>query len=256
MNKETVGFSKYSSKKQSSVPQQDEANSADIARCQSQLKRICKPDNASRCGALVLELLNSGREFFILDYETLVVPAKSTDKANTIALCAHHDVVPGSLGYNDNGMSLVILLNLLGRLPDSAEVVFTNGEETGLTGARNYLDKVNAHPRACVNLDVCGCFDQVYLDPMNCPEAQALSNCKCGYMPLNDGCVFEARGVPSVCFSTGPADVPFHAGIRAICSTLHNGPRDNDFELLNFSMISKVQNEVMSLLALLESRAA
>jgi hypothetical protein len=247
---------KDSMKTQSSVSQQDKANPADIAKGQSELKRICKPDSALRRMAIEQELLKRGRGFATLDDGTLVVPANTSEKANTIALCAHYDVVPGSLGYNDNGMSVVILLNMLDKLPENAEVVFTNGEETGMTGARNYLGKVNAHPRACINLDVCGCFDQVYLDPMNCPEARRLSNCKCGDMPPNDGYVFEAQGVPSVCFSTGPADVPFHAGIQAICSTLHNGPRDNDFELLNFSMIPKVQDEILKLLALLGDRAA
>ena len=240
---------------QASVSQETDANAADIARRQDELKRICKSDSALRRMAIERELRKRGRRFVRLDDGTLVVPANSADKANTIALCAHYDVVPGSLGYNDNGMSLVILLNLLDRLPDNAEVVFTNGEETGMTGARNYLDKMNVRPRACINLDVCGCFDQVYLDPMNCLEAQALSNCKCGDMPPNDGCIFEARDVPSVCFSTGPANVSFQAGIWAICATLHNGPRDNNFELLNFSMIPKVQNEVLKLLALLGNHA-
>lgn len=249
MNKETVDFAR-------NAMMDDAIPSQTIARWESELKRICKQDSASRRMAIEQELLEHGREYTKLDDGTLVVPATSTDKANTIVLCAHYDVVPGSLGYNDNGMSLVILLNLLDKLPENVEVVFTNGEETGMTGARNYLDKVNAHPRACVNLDVCGCFDQVYLDPMNCPEARTMSDCKCGDMPPNDGCIFEAKGVPSVCFSTGPSNVPFYEGILAICSTLHNGRHDNKYELLNFSMIPKVQGKVLELLALLEDRAA
>ena len=96
----------------------------------------------------------------------------------------------------------------------------------------------------CVNLDVVGCFDQVYLDTMNFFSARSLTNCKQGMMPFSDAYVFARNGIPSVCFSSGPAATDFKNGIWQICSTLHNNRNDNNLGLLNFSMIQNVSNEV------------
>ena len=55
--------------------------------------------------------------------------------------------------------------------------------------------------------------------------------------------VFARNGIPSICLSSGPADTDFRNGIWRICETLHNNHNDNNFGLLNFSMIEKVSNE-------------
>ena len=131
------------------------------------------------------------------------------------------------------------------------EVVFTNGEECGQTGAREYLKEKKDNLKACIVLDVCGCFDAIYLDPKNCQEAKELPECKKGRMPLSDADEFERNGIPVVCFSTGSADTDFQTGISHIFSTIHNNSRDNDFSLLNFDMIPKVQAKVLELIALI-----
>ena len=218
---------------------------------EEQLRRICQDTNDERRKAIERELLSMGIVYRVLDDGTLVIPARHHDRQGTVAVCAHYDVVPGSKGYNDNGMSIVIVLGMLNALPGNVEVVFTNGEEYGQTGAREYLKYANHMLKVCINLDVCGCYDDVYLDPMNCPEAKKLSGCKKGRMPHSDACIFRDNGIPSVCFSTGKADVDFQTGIRFICSTLHNGPMDNDFSLLNFEMIPKVQDKVIELIGMI-----
>ena len=212
------------------------------------LKRICQDTNEMRRDAIERELLARGVGYHVLKDGTLVIPAKKHDRKDIVAVCAHYDVVPGSKGYNDNGMSIVIVLEMLQVLPDNVEVVFTNGEESGQTGAREYLKYVNHSLRACVNLDVCGCFDAVYLDPMDCKQAKRLPGCKKGVMPPSDALAFYNEGIPSVCFSTGRSDVGFQEGIRQICQTIHRRAMDNDFSMLNFEMIPKVQGKVLELI--------
>lgn len=214
------------------------------------LKKLCQKTNSARQAALAEVLFDRGVRYENWGDMALVVPSAVE---NPIVLCAHYDVVEGSLGYNDNGMALVTVLSLLDRLPRNVEVVFTNGEEKMGLGAAYYLKHTEKHIEGCVNLDVVGCYDQIYLDPMNCVQAQTLVNCKQGQMPFNDAYVFAAANIPSVCFSSGPGNMPFRIGIMAIGSTLHNNCNDNKFELLNFEMIEKVSAEVKKALDLMSA---
>lgn len=205
------------------------------------LIRLCQKSNSARQEALSEELQSRGVRFENWADMALVVPSASE---RVVVLCAHYDAVPGSFGYNDNGMALVTALNLIYKLPYNVEVVFTNCEEQGGLGAEYYLKYTAKQVLGCVNLDVVGCFDQVYLDPMNFFPARSLTDCKQGMMPYSDACVFARNGIRSICFSSGPADTDFRNGIGQICGTLHNNRNDNNFGLLNFSMIEKVSNEV------------
>ena len=208
---------------------------------QNLLKKLCQKSNNARQSALCDELQNRAVRYENWGSMALVVPSAAE---KVIVLSAHYDAVSGSYGYNDNGMALVAALGLLYKLPYNVEFVFTNCEEQGGLGAEYYLQHTAKQIIGCVNLDVIGCFDQVYLDPMNFYAARSFNNCKQGMMPFSDAKVFAHSGIPSVCFSCGPANSSFQHGIMRICSTLHNNRNDNNFALLNFEMISKVQNEV------------
>ena len=210
-------------------------NEKELLRC------LCQQNNAARQSALENELCSLGVRYENWNNMALVVPSC---KENVIVLCAHFDAVPNSYGYNDNGMALVTVIKMLGKMPEHVEVVFTNCEEMGALGADYYLGHVKKKIIGCVNLDVVGCFDQVYLDPMNCNAARQLRDCKQGHMPPSDASAFYRRGIRSVCFSSGPSDSDFCMGIRQICSTLHNNRNDNKFEMLNFEMTDKVAAEV------------
>lgn len=205
------------------------------------LKKLCQKSNSARQAALEEELRNGGVRYENWADMALVVPS-ATEKV--IVLCAHFDAVEGSFGYNDNGMALVTALELLHKLPANVEFVFTNCEELGGRGAEYYLKHTKKQILGCVNLDVTGCFNQVYLDPMNYFAARSLTDCKQGMMPFSDAHIFARNGIRSICFSSGPADTDFRSGIWQICETLHNNRYDNNFGLLNFSMIEKVANEV------------
>ncbi len=205
------------------------------------LKKLCQKSNSARQAALEDELSFNGVRYENWNNMALVVPSTAE---KVIVLCAHYDAVPGSYGYNDNGMALVTALKMLQRLPAYVEFVFTNCEEQGGLGAEYYLAHTQKQIIGCVNLDVVGCFDQPYLDPMNCYAARNFTSCKQGMMPYSDAHIFARNGIRSVCFSSGPADTDFRSGIWQICETLHNNRYDNNFGLLNFSMIEKVANEV------------
>ena len=212
------------------------------------LIRLCQKSNVARQEALCDELQSRGIRYEKWGEMALVVPSTTN---NVVVLCAHYDVVPGSFGYNDNGMALVTALNLIHKLPYNVEVVFTNCEEQGGLGAEFYLQHTQKQVIGCVNLDVVGCFDQIYLDPMN-SAVRSLTNCRMGTMPFSDAYVFARNGIRSMCVSRGPADTDFRSGIMQICSTLHNNRNDNNFGLLNFDMISKVGNEVKKAVELMQ----
>ena len=215
------------------------------------LKRICVKSNSERQKALENELCAKGIRYENLNAMALVVPSKTERK---IVLCAHFDAVEGSYGYNDNGMALVTVLNMLGQLPSNVEAVFTNCEECGMMGAEYYIEHTDTkNIMGCINLDVVGCFDQVYLDPMNFEAARQLTNCKQGKMPICDAKVFAWGGILTVCFSSGPSATNFEDGIEEIRTTLHNNLNDNKFELLNFEMIGKVTAEVKKAINLMDA---
>lgn len=214
------------------------------------LKRLCQPTDEERAEALKAELAARNVAYGCLGDRAVVVPAK-TDEA--VVLCAHFDVVPGSCGYNDNGMSLVTILSVLERLPEFTEVVFTNGEERGFLGARYYLNYNRTRLLGCVNLDVCGFGDAVYCDPMK--SGIELPGCKTGCMPMNDGCIFSTQGVPALTLSTGPGEVPFDEGIRRIGETIHNGPLDNKLEVIDFGLPDLVGGFLLRALRAFADRA-
>lgn len=204
------------------------------------LVRICKRDFDERQQALLAEV--SKWNPIVLDGGTIVLPS---EEKSQIALVAHYDKVTGSYGYNDNGMSIVAILGLLGKLPKNVEVVFTNGEETGSTGAKEYIHKRGSDISRCVNLDVCGYGDTLYMDRMNWTKNDGVEAVT-GNMPWNDGREFKINGIESVCVSTSEG-TDFRNGIHQIWKTIHNNDLDNRLDVLNFDVLEKVRNAVEQL---------
>ncbi len=205
------------------------------------LLKLCQKTNEARLNALKAEL--GPRKRCDLDGMALVIPSK---ERNAVVIAAHFDAAAGSLGFNDNGMALVAVLSVLDHLPVNVEVVFTNGEERGFLGAQYYLEHTGKHILSCMNLDVCGFGEQIYLDPMNFPLSKEFcTGCKTGRMPSNDAAVFADRGIPAFTLSAGPGAVPFQEGIGRICETIHGGPLDNRPEILNFGLIGTVGKKIL-----------
>jgi Zn-dependent M28 family amino/carboxypeptidase len=87
-----------------------------------------------------------------------------------LALCAHHDAVPGSPGANDNAAAVGILLHLIPRLPPRiprgwrVRLLFTAAEEIDYLGARAYVEETVLDGIAGVlSLELCGIGDAVAL---------------------------------------------------------------------------------------------
>ena len=76
---------------------------------EKQLKRICQNTDEARRIAIEHELLSKHRSFRVLAEGTLVVSPKNHNTQDIISICAHYDVIEGSQGYNDNGMSIASL---------------------------------------------------------------------------------------------------------------------------------------------------
>jgi Zn-dependent M28 family amino/carboxypeptidase len=87
-----------------------------------------------------------------------------------LILIAHHDVVPGSPGANDNAAAVGILLALLDRLPALAltgmrvRLLFTGAEERAYLGARAYVRATALEGVIGVlSLELCGIGDSLVL---------------------------------------------------------------------------------------------
>jgi len=87
-----------------------------------------------------------------------------------LALCAHHDAVPGSPGANDNAAAVGVLLHLIPRLPPRiprgwrVRLLFTAAEEIDYLGARAYVEETALDGIAGVlSLELCGIGDAVAL---------------------------------------------------------------------------------------------
>jgi hypothetical protein len=208
------------------------------------LIRICQKNAMARQKALLDEILSTGRKPIELDDGTMVI---ESSERHPISLVAHFDKAYGSYGYNDNGMALVAILGMLDRLPSNVEVVFTNGEERGCVGAEKYLDSRTDKPIHCVNLDVCGFGDRVYLDRMNSTHLDGIKDVVNGCCPVNDAWRFRDRDIESTCVSTSYGD-DFNEGIRKIFDTMHNARYDNRVDILDFDILLKVRDKVMEII--------
>ncbi len=99
------------------------------------------------------------------------VPGESSDhRPPFVLLSAHYDCVPAGAGVGDNGAGVACALEIIRALVASPAkndvlVLFTDGEETGLCGARSFaLDNSNWElVGATVNLDARGSDGPVYI---------------------------------------------------------------------------------------------
>lgn len=97
----------------------------------------------------------------------LVEPADSGSQKPCLLFCAHYDATPGSPGVNDNAASLCILITLARTLRQEripARFAFFDGEETGFSGSRLYVSRLDRQTiSGVVNLDMCGYGDSLVI---------------------------------------------------------------------------------------------
>jgi hypothetical protein len=209
------------------------------------LIRICKKDNNDRRNALISELQKLNVQIENNNDSNIICRCNEND---IVVLSAHYDVVPNSFGYNDNGVSLLILLNIINRLPNNVQVIFTDMEEFGGIGADKFIKTTNKNIKGCINLDVCGIGDYIYCDNYN--NDLFPKDCKFGKMPFCDGDVFKEYNIPVLTFSTSYKDMDFREGISEIFKTIHNNERDNYIDIINFDLVENVSDKMLESISL------
>lgn len=166
----------------------------------------------------------------------IIVPAKTQE--NKISIIAHHDVFPGSFGYNDNSTGVVTLLKLQDYLKDNVELVFTDGEEQGGQGCRFYLEN-SLRPKQAINVDVVGLGNKIFFEhyggnfklPLP-PDLEYFQG-----IPFSDSYILRDFEVPSVLILTGASKGSL---IRDIFNSQHCGIYDSKIELISETMMDKV----------------
>ena len=152
---------------------------------------------------------------------TVLVPGRELPE-ETLAVGAHYDSVPFSLGSWDNGAGAVEMLALLEYLKNhpprrSVRVVLFGSEETGLMGSRAFADAHGeelARTRAMVNVDVGGSIlgkEIIFVTAEEEAEAWVRILLKeTGYeaaafrhVMSSDSAVFSDRGIPSISMGQG-----------------------------------------------------
>jgi hypothetical protein len=164
----------------------------------------------------------------------IIIPAKTQE--GKIVVFAHHDVYPGSKGYNDNSSGVVTLLRLQEDLPDNVELVITDGEEVGGQGCRYYLEncmKLKQTEFEAINLDVVGLADTLFYEVY---EGAIKSFTFPSYMkpyaniPFSDSRVMESYGIPNVLILTGKSQ---RLLIEDIWKAEHCGFNDGNIEMIS-----------------------
>ena len=189
------------------------------------------------------------REHFLQvdgDLVNIIVPAR--EQKGKIALVAHHDVLPGSYGYNDNSTGVVSLLKMQFKVPDNVEIVFTDGEERGGRGCELYLTK-SVNPRMAINLDVVGLGDKIFYEEYG-PKGKIRIGAKDPMeyyrsIPFSDSYILNHFNVPNILILTGSSHDSL---IDEIWKAQHNGPNDGKMELINEDVMQKVQDVVLKIL--------
>lgn len=182
-----------------------------------------------------------------------------------IIISAHHDVVKGSCGANDNGASIAILLKLLAENRGGCmRVVFFDGEETGGRGARGYIDqyvdRMDIKNTLLINLDVCGCGDLVVSVDHSGPFMVGMfGDVQVPEFPFSDASVFNWKGISSYSLSVFPKnDIQIFSDDKRngavagnkLWKFMHCGPFD-DIGHINYDIMEKVHDTLVQILSFL-----
>lgn len=174
----------------------------------------------------------------------IVIPAK--DQTNKTTIMAHWDLYPGSLGYNDNSTGVITLLKLQPHIPDNVELVFTDGEEIGGQGCREYLEN-NTHPKQAINIDVVGLAGKIFYEPYVKKTEFKIPNSFELYtnIPFSDSYILEDFGVPNILLVTGRNEDVL---IKEIFEAEHCNINDNKIEMIDEKIMNDVFTAVLEMI--------
>lgn len=175
----------------------------------------------------------------------LIIPSRIPTKT---IITAHHDVVEGSFGYNDNGSGIAIILKMIeDGIPENCEIVFTDMEECGGRGSRAYLynkmEEKESGPFSGMmnyNIDVCGWGNIIY--NTNYGHNTVFDQCvEYPFLPFSDSFVFNQFKMPTTTFITSDETI-----IGNLMHTMHNSKNDNKIEILSNELMDKVKKIVQA----------
>lgn len=174
----------------------------------------------------------------------IVIPAKYQENKTTIM--AHHDLFPGSKGYNDNSTGVVTLLKLQEHLNERIELVFTDQEEWGGRGCEYYLQS-NARPKQAINVDVVGLGDKVfyenYAGNLSCelpPHLEYFPR-----IPFSDSHMLRNYRIPNILLLTGKDKRDL---IPKIFEAQHCNKNDGNMDLISEDVMELVFNTIVGML--------
>lgn len=178
-----------------------------------------------------------------------------------VIVSAHHDVVDGSCGANDNGAAIAILLKLIVENRGGCmRIVFFDGEETGGRGSRGYIEEYVSHEDVentiLVNLDVCGCGDLIVSVDNSGPFGLGMfGDVQVPGFPFSDASIFNWEGIPTYSLSVFPKDDIRECGGGSGVVTgaelwkyMHCGSKD-DIKYIDYGIMGRVYETLVRILS-------
>jgi Zn-dependent M28 family amino/carboxypeptidase len=193
--------------------------------------------------------------------DNVIVRFGGSGKALT--LVAHHDVVSGSKGINDNACAVAMLLRLAWRLKDASvttpvTILFPDREEKGALGSDAWLRRHRDECDSAIVFDIIGYGDRhVYgtHHPDVFRSLGLLGLSRITTVLPSDNLAFRRHGVPSVLVTAIHADdfvlVDDAYGIvpePRFYTSFHGGIHDDDMSVIDFRLIHSLNDKLVSLL--------
>lgn len=179
--------------------------------------------------------------------KNIIIPSNSKKK---IVLTAHYDVFRGSKGYNDNAAGIVSILNVIEKLPENVETVFTDNEEIGGIGSALYIENNKKNILWNLNIDVIGTGENIFYDVRDTKNIIKLPFTKKNYLniPFNDSHIFSSYGIPAIILVSGETS-SVHDIISEIWSCQHGNKYDNKMEKISEKAISNMSEFILKMVS-------
>lgn len=218
--------------------------------------------------ASVLELLNQEGIAYVVEtsfqgkekIENIIVPL--VFGTTYTLLIAHYDVWPGSIGINDNVLSVVALIKLIKNLKETREhkdivILFADKEERGMLGSKHFLNTYKKHIEDVIVLDIIGHGDtHVYCGSQSSVELENLGIKRITTILPSDNVPFESAGVKTALITAIHQDDlirlnhhQYQISHQPKCfESFHNGPKDNDIDVINFPLVDGLIDSLTTLI--------
>ena len=187
---------------------------------------------------------------------------KNNASKGMVVLGAHYDIVKGSFGINDNTCSVAMLINLIIILKDMdvqrpIEIVFFDGEETGMHGSQLYVNEKKPLIDYAIILDIIGVGDTLIM----ASNRQALLEkfkpygLKClEEDPASDNLTFKKECIPYLVINAIHRSDLLLVGEKykvlnsKVDETMHGGLDDDRMEIINFRLVEETINIIKSII--------